>query len=420
MIAPPIGVLFPNGRYVVGAIGISLFLLFVILPTPSGFPAVNAGILCATIAAALWANDCLRRLRQWDAGALVPGYGMTAWALAAGIVWCATALASTVSGLAGNAAPAFGIITLAGSALLVCLTYVNKRKTWNAVCSSAPMAVLVALYADHRDMIPWHVVTQPAMQATAFVLAVLAAVTLKRRLDLPSRPAADTVALWRDGYYPHIVGFGYMLGSSPQPRFSETVMIVVTVSISVRAYLTFDDFAGLATLGVALVVLLSALIPLNLLRAAGLWLTTAWRLGNGESRTGLGRMFASRIVAVFLAALGVVAAQVGIHALFGAAMPSRPGLQSYFDEALILWTLGLVVFTWACVGHPRRTTTRPLHVAQLATMCAAFLIVSFSAPTFDTVGRIALILACAASAALAVTVGGRAIARLDFLATTDE
>jgi len=62
MTVPPISLLFPSARFLGLWLVMAVLLIFAaLLPTPSGLPAGNGGIVCTTAAAVLWASDCLRR-----------------------------------------------------------------------------------------------------------------------------------------------------------------------------------------------------------------------------------------------------------------------------------------------------------------------------------------------------------------------
>ncbi|MCY3811843.1 MAG: hypothetical protein OXH15_08620 [Gammaproteobacteria bacterium] len=420
MIAPPISVLFPSLRFLGIWLVSAILLIIVLLPTPSGFPATNGGILCTTAASAIWATDCLRRVRQWDASTLVPGYATTIWAVAIGIVWCATALATTISSMAGNTNPAFGVATLAGTVLVVSLTFLRKARAWQFGINSVPILALAALIADHRLVIPWEPMAMPASQAAALVLAILAAAVLRRRLGRPTRPETDRALPWRY-FHPHVAGPKVLLGlGQPPMRIVEVVMLAITVSIAIQAYRPFDYPTGLGVPVVGLILFLASLTPLMLLKVASAWLPTAWQLGVGDSRRHLGRSFASRVVAMTLAAFGLATVIVVIQALLGGQIPSRPGLEDQFDEALLLCAMCLVVFIVACGARPTRTAKQPSQFGSLGLACAAFLFVSFSAPSFGPVGRMVLLSVVAASAVLAVYAGGRLVARFDFLPTNEE
>ena len=403
--------------WVAATIGLFFFAL---MPTPSGFPATNGGLLCTTAVAALWASDCLRRMRQWEASILVPGYAATAWAVAVGIVWCATALATTISSLAGNAAPAFGLAALCGTVVVVGLTFLHKRKTWRYAMNGTVILAVAAVIADHRGVISWHLATLPASQSAALALAGVAAAGLRKRLGTPTRPHTDSAVPWRY-FHPRVAGLRSFLGAGqPPPRIAETTMFAITASLAMPAYAPFDSLAGLAAGAVGVVTFGAALTPWLLLNVAAAWLPAAWQLGFGDSRRDLGRLFASRVVATTLAAFGLVLAVWGIHVLLSGQMPFGPGLGNRFDQTLLLCASSLVAFTVACSSRPTRTTKRPSQIGPLALVCAAFVIVSLTAPTFGLLGRTILLAVVAASTAQAVYAGGRLVARFDFLPTNED
>ena len=421
MIAPPLALLFPNARFLAAWVAVTIGLFFfALMPTPSGFPATNGGLLCTTAAAALWASDCLRRMRQWEASILVPGYAATAWAVAVGIVWCATALATTISSLAGNAAPAFGLAALGGTVVVVGLTFLHKRKTWGYAMIGAMVLAVAAVIADHRGMISWHLATLPASQSAALALAGVAAAGLGKRLGTPTRPNTDSAVPWRY-FHPRVAGLRFFLGvGQPPARISEATMFAIPASLAMPAYAPFDSLGGLAAGAVGLVTFGASLTPWLLLNVAAAWLPAAWQLGFGDSRRDVGRLFASRVVATTLAAFGLVLAVWGIHVLLSGQTPSRPGLGIRFDQTLLLCASSLVAFTVACSSRPTRTTKRPSQIGPLALVCAAFVIVLFSAPTFGLLGRTILLAVVAASAAQAVYAGGRLVSRFDFLPTNED
>lgn len=423
MIAPPLALLFPNARYLAAWVAAAIWLFIVVLtPTPSGFHAANGGLLCTTAVAALWASDCLRRMRQWEASILAPGYAATAWAVAVGIVWCATALATTISSLAGNAVPAFGLAALCGTVVVVGLTFLHKRKTWRYAMNGTVILAVAAVIADHRGVISWHLATLPASQSAALALAGVAAAGLRMRLGTPTRPHTDSAVPWRY-FHPRVAGLRFLLGvGQPPPRIAETTMFAITATLAMRAYAAapFDSLAGLAAGAVGVVTFGAALTPWLLLNVAAAWLPAAWQLGLGDSRRDLGRLFASRVVATTLAAFGLVLAVWGIHVLFSGQTPSGPGLGNRFDQTLLLCASSLVAFTVACSSRPTRTTRRPSQIGPLALVCAAFAIVSFNPPSFGFLGRTILLAVVAASAAQAVYAGGRLVARFDFLPTNED
>ena len=417
MIAPPMSVLFPNPRFVGTWFVAAGVLILVLMFTPSGFPASNGGILFATAAAVLWASDCLRRMRQWHASTLVPGYATTAWAVAVGIVWCVTALATAISSLVGNASPAFGIATLAGTVLVTCLTFLHKQGTWQMGMLIVLFLGAIAYVADHRGVIPWQSMNPTAWQSVAFILAVIAVAGLRKRLGMPMRPHDDSVMSGRY-VHPQVAAATFLFGWR-QPRIdpAESIVIGIATALAMRAYAPFDYPAGLVATVAGVAILLASVTALSLLKVATDWLPTAWQLGIGDSRRDLGRSFAARATAMTLGAFGLAIAIAIAQAWLGGEMPSRPGLENHFDEALMLCAASLVVFTVACSARPTRTVKQPSHVGSLAVVCTVFLIVSFTAPSFGLLGRTILLAVVASSAALAICAGGRLVARFDFLPT---
>ena len=280
---------------------------------------------------------------------------------------------------------------------------------------------VAALIADHRGVISWHLATLPASQSAALALAGVAAAGLGKRLGTPTRPHTDSAVPWRY-FHPRVAGLGFFLGvGQPPPRIAETTMFAITASLAMQAYAApFDSLAGLAAGAVGVVTFGAALTPWLLLNVAAAWLPAAWQLGFGDSRRDLGRLFASRVVATTLAAFGLVLAVWGIHVLLSGQMLSGPGLGNRFDQTLLLCASSLVAFTVACSSRPTRTAKRPSQIGPLALVCVAFVIVSFSAPTFGLLGRTILLAVVAASAAQAVYAGGRLVARFDFLPTNED
>ena len=225
---------------------------------------------------------------------------------------------------------------------------------------------------------------------------------------------------WRY-FHPHLPGLKVLLGlGQPPMRVAEVVMLAATVSVAAEAYRPFDYPTGLVVATVGLITLLASLTPLMLLKVAAAWLPTAWQLGVGDSRRDLGRTFASRVVVATLTAFGFAIAIVGGQALLGGQVPSRPGFENQFDETLLPCATCSVAFTLACRARPARTTKQPLQLGSMGLVCAAFVIVSFAAPSLGPLGRTVLLVVVAASVAVAVYVGGRLVARFDFLPTNEE
>ena len=74
MIAPPLALLFPNARFVAGWVAAAIWLfIFVLTPTPSGFPATNGAFLHDGSRPHSWGQRlAASHLRQWEARSSSP------------------------------------------------------------------------------------------------------------------------------------------------------------------------------------------------------------------------------------------------------------------------------------------------------------------------------------------------------------
>ena len=451
MSAFPRTFLFPDWRRVLGWGAVAAWLAFA---ASVGFPSTPASfnqtvslgtgripfVLSVAVLGALWATYFVRRLRSWPGGLFVPGYARTAFATAIGIV-ILTAVSSTIlvlvvwdpvseaSGyfpeVVAEVVPLIGLACLAGFSVLFGLTYTRRGISYVAL----GVVVFATVFADgtpfgYRVSESWHWVGHPAFSGLILILAVALAVLVRRRLALPVGAEHGRTATPALHFYPLVFGpsFGFRGTRTTLP---ELLLVAVTASLASRP---FDVVAGvmdgsmanavsLAVFGVACV---GSLTPLGLLKGGGTWMAVTWQLGKAESRRDLGRRFVLRVVAVTFATLGLVLAIVGAHALFGDVGASPIDHQDHFDEALLLYTAGFVACTWACSTGRWRTLRQPSQASAVAIVCAVVLVAAFSGFSLQWPGRAILLGLLAASALLAVYVGGRAISRIDFLAAKDE
>ena len=411
-------VLFPDGRYVVRCVAVATVVGVFLLASGGA----DAALLCTTVVAAFWARDCLARLRQWEASVLVPGYALTALVVAVGIVGSVTTLASTISYLAGNNAPALGLAAMAGFILVVALTYAEQAATIHRIVAISIWLMAAILIAQvYFGPVRWPGTAHPLIQWPALAVAVAAIVALKGRLDRPVAQSLENAAMPWDHFRPFVGGpkdvFGGWLSRT---RIAEGVFVIVPFTITLQAYDGLDKIQSLLSSIVFYAIYIGALTPLMLLKGAGRWLSTAWQLGSADCRTGVGQMFALRIVIATAATLAVVMLTVGGHALLVPSTALWPGHRNMLDEVLLLYTLGFGAFAWACYIYPPRTTRQPAYIGMVAVACVIYLVVFHKAPTFEIIGRVVLLLMFLSSAAFAVYAGGRALARIDFLPTNED
>ena len=412
-------VLFPDGRYVVRWVAAVLVVVVFLLASDGA----DAALLCTTAVAAFWARDCLGRLRQWEASALVPGYALTTLVMAVGIVGAVATMASTISYLAGNKAPAFGLAALAGFILVVALTYAKQPTTIHRVVGILGCIVVAVLIAQLHfgSPIAWPEIAHPLIQWSALAMVAAAIVALKGRLDQPVAQRLESPAMPWDHFRPFVAGPKDVFGGwMSRTRVAEGVLVAIPFPITLQAYDALDSIPSLLTAALFYAVYIGALTPLLLLKGAGRWLSTAWQLGSADSRKGVGQMFASRTVIATAVTLAVVLLTVGGHALVVPSTALWPGHRDLVDEVLLLYTVGFAAFAWACYIHPPRTTRQPAYIGMVAIACVIYLVVFHKAPTFEIVGRVVLLLVFLSSIAFAVYAGGRALARIDFLPTNED
>lgn len=288
-------VLFPDGRYVVTWVAAAFLVGMFLFATDGG----DAALLCATVAAAFWAQDCLGRLRRWEASTLVPGYALTVLVVVVGAVGAVMTLASTVSYLAGNKAPAFGVAAMAGVVLLVVLTYAKRPTTIHRVLGilSLIAAAVLIVQLQFGSPIAWPEMAHPLIQWPALAIAVAAVVALKGRLDRPLAQRLEISAIPWDYFRPFVAGPRDVFGGwVSRRRAAEGVSIGLVLVITLHAYDVWDSGPSLLTAFVFYAIFIGSLTPLMLLKGAGRWLSTAWQLGAGDDRTAIGQMFALRIV----------------------------------------------------------------------------------------------------------------------------
>ena len=413
-----IEVLFPDGRYVVACLLVALFVV-VFLAASDG---ADAALLCATVAAAFWARDCLGRLRQWEAGALVPGYALTTLVTVVGIVGAVAILASTISYLAGNKTPAFGIAALAGFILVVALTYGKHPTTSHRVFGLLGCIVVAVLIAQlHFGGVAWPEMAHPLIQWPALALVAATIAALRGRLARPVARRLENPAMPWDYFRPFVAGPRDVFGGwMSRTRVAEGFPVIFPFPITLQTYDALDSIPSLLTATLFYAIYIGSLTPIMLLKGAGTWLSTAWQLGSADGRRSVGQMFALRIVIATAATLALVLLAVGVHAVLVPSTALWPGHRDLVDEVLLLYMVGLAVFPWACYIHPPRTARQPAYVGMIVVACVIYLIAFHRAPTFELVGRVVLLLMLLSSAALAVYAGGRALARIDFLPTRQD
>ena len=312
---------------------------------------------------------------------------------------------------------------MAGFILVVALTYAKQPTAIHRVFAILGYIVVAVLIAQlHFGLpVPWPEMAHPLIQWPASALTVAAIAALKGRLDQPVAQRTGNPAMPWDHFRPFVAGPRDVFGGwMSRTRIAEGCLVIVQFPITLQTYDAFDSIRSLLTATVLYAIFMGSLTPIMLLKGAGRWLSNAWQLGVADQRTGIGQMFAQRIVIATAATLALVFLAIGVHAVLVPRSVLWPGHRDLVDEVLLLYMVGLAVFPWACYIHPPRTTRHTAYIGTVAVACVIYLIVFHTAPTFELVGRVVLLLLLLSSAACAVYAGGRALARIDFLPTNED
>lgn len=432
---PPPTLLFPSRSFVVRWLCAAAMTCLLIVRADGA----NWAYLCVVFVGALWASDCLGRLRQWLGGAFVPGYASTALAVVLAIIASVAILGALLSRMAGNPMPTVASAMCVGMCTVLGVVYAERWGTGRAAAIIAWLAAaFVAVFLATRGhfgvdvdrTLPelWRAVSDWGLGGAALVGAGAATVALKRRLDRPperSRGARTMPWLQYRSFLvaPKHILVGWYSTTSLAELLIPTMMLAVVVPryMSVEAGGAFAGWEGPIHLVVCWWLYVGSLTPLMLLKGAGTWLGTAWRLGHGACRASLGCAFAARVTWATACSFGIALNLVVVHAyLGGVSVPPVSGHLLFFEEALLVYAAGLLAATWAFIAHPSRTATQPDFAGPLATATAVDAAVFLLAPETGPAGLVVLACVLFGSGALLALGGGRAIARVDFVVVKDE
>lgn len=416
MIVAPAAVLFPSGWHVAQRLA-SATLIAVALAATDG---ADWAYLYAMMAAAFWAGEILRRLRQWPGGAFVPGFATTAFATAMGILTFAAVAGGLLAFAAGNPTPPLPLAAFVGAGSVCALVYAERRNAGQTTAAVFALvtAVVVSDYTFGGGS---------GVDAAAVTGAALAVVAFRRRLGQPPpQPRQVVRTSWRQ-FRPSLFSFRHIFGT-PRLRPSEGAILGVTGAlcaqfhIDVPAGSVADGWGAKVWLVQVLVlalVVVGSLTPLILMKSAGAWLGTAWQLARGASRRALGRAFMARILLATASSFAISLALLPLHAYAGnAPVPLLPGEWPLIKELLLFYAVGLCGASWAAFVHPVRADGAPVLVGILLVV-AVLDIVILATPVGGMFATLVLVALVAASAALLAFGGGRAVARIDFIAAKD-
>ena len=402
--------------------------------------AESAGFVSLFLAGLLGGAEAIgfiRRTTSWRANYLVPGYAKKIWlaSLAIFAAWLVYGLA--ISFALGNWTPPVGIVTMAALGFVVLQLYRNRTGSraasisiWLGVCLffAVISAEFIAYLTDRLDQLNdiWVTVSSPKFQLPAIALAVVTVPLLKTQIEMTARWDETVSVIRLDRFRLNVAGrFSFGGWPHPSPNFLSVLLYIVPLFVIVGvSHVSFADedtellgsSASWITLGTAILIYIGSGTPFALLKNPGAWLATAWQLGLGKSRYSVGRRFALGISKGCIGP-GIAAGALALLHGWYIESPSEewPGYANFYDEVLLLFCVSLLGFTLGCASLPRRTTEIPQFLPIRTAMCVASCFVFYPGIDFDLVGRVLLCLVLVCCVTLAINIGGRKVAEIDFL-----
>ena len=380
------------------------------------------------------ASTFIGRSTSWEASRLVPGYNRKIFTTSLCIAFAFVALGTLLAFAIGYRTPPIGLALMVSVGLLA--LSVHSKRSGNGRLLLGVVAVVVCLIIaipftvlfNTPDLNSFLITSLSSfeVQIATLVFALVAALILKEEMDRIGSPRLQVSVEESERIYPHLAGRIRFLGlphtsENMLSLFLTTIPFFVIVGASHAAFadegsLLLEDHDSIKSVVAAACIYLVSGTTFGSLKNPGMWLAKAWQFGIGKSRVSLGSEYAIRIVATCVAPCVFAFSVAVIHAAnIGAPAADWPGYTNFYDEALLLFTLNLLCFTWACGAYPKRTSDCPEFLHIRLAMCAVTCLIFIFGADFGLIGRVLLLSALCFSAYLAVYMGGRQIAAIDFL-----
>lgn len=363
------------------------------------YAASNTALVVVVGAVACLVGGRLGELRVWPATVLVPGYGQSLFLLCLAAAGSATALGALWSWWLGNPVPAVGPALLFALAATVIGMRIPAALTVVMVSSLGPVFALFlggAFYLGYaRSFDPSDVWTQLG----AFGGAGLIALRIRRSLVRPViRPR-------HDGQPP--VGFGRFPTEDLKVSavgIGGPLCVLVALLYWLPHWLEF--FFLIVWMGSFGNVLLSWWFTVHV------QLSRDWTSGIAEHRAELGRRAGVRLVWISLPWLVLGTAFAVVHAI-----ATNAEYEFLLDDVLIIQSVTVASFVVLCGTTRRLPPSRPLvffaGVPWIGLTGAACIALTFL--DYTAWAHAVLVLAVVGAGALAVVVGGPALARAEIL-----
>ena len=396
------------------------------------------GLLFFAILADAEATSFIGRTTSWEAFRLIPGFNRKIWTTTLCIVGAYVALGTLLSFAIGYMTPPIGIALLVVLGLLVLTLYSRRTRSrlWlssMAIVFFVFIGIPLTLLFDAPDLHSFLLssISSVVVQLVALVLAAVSAFVLKREIDQIGSPrSVVNVEAW-ERFHPHVAG-RFRLFGWPHPSsnmlyvFLSIIPFFVIVGASHAAFaeegsLLLENRDSIKSVIAATCIYLGTGTAIGLLKNPCLWLASAWQFGVGKSRISLGFEFALNIVKACVVPCVFVFVVAFVHEHFiEAPSVDWPGYANLYDEALVLLAVNFLCFTWACNAYPNRTTEYPEFLQIRLAMCVVTCLIFVLGIDLELVGRTLLLIAVICSAILAIYLGGRQIAAIDFLPVRKE
>ncbi len=376
----------------------------------------------------------IRRSVAWEANQLVPGYRAKIWKTCIGIVGVCFVFALLLSFTMGDFTPPVGLAVMF-TVISLATTYYTRRtesKSGNLwlnlmVCLALSLPLLMIFNPTVARMKILDTASAIFVQVPAITIAMIATLFFKREFDRITRMSDAVPVEATDRFHPDVAGrlriCGWPLSSTRfLPHFFWSVPIFSIVYMSTAAFEHLEsslltNHSLVLSVVTGIVVYIGTGTPFGLLKNPGLWLGQAWRLGVGRSRRDVGREFARNIVKASIFPAIVVFGVTFIHAMYVEdPLADWTGYVNFYDEGLLLLTVNLLCFAWACASYPSRTTECPDFLQIRVVMCIAACFVFVAGVDFGPVIRTVVLITVILSATISIYLGGDLIARIDFLA----
>lgn len=375
----------------------------------------------------------INRATKWEAIGLVPGYNRKVWITSLCIAVTYIGLGTLLAITMGHLIPPIGVALMFVFVSLAATVYSKRTGSrlgsicWTIILCvflGLPLSLIFEASELHSSLLVS--VSSPLIQLPAIAFAAFAAIWFRQEIERTIFVKGDDTSHGSERFYINVAS-RFQFGGWAHPTlhfylgFIYVIPIFAIMGVSHASFaddgsLLLESRASVISAIAAVIIYIGSGTPFGLLKNPGIWLATMRRFGSGKSRQSLGSTFALNVVNACVVPSVIVFGVAFIHSIY-IESPSAdwPGYANFYDEAILLMMLNLLCFTWACASYPKRTNECPEFLQIRIVMCAAACLVFIPGVDFGYFVRALLLIALAGSGLLAIRLGGRLIADIDFL-----